>query len=197
MTEHAPAAAFELRPPMSVVVWGRALCVLVPLAIWFLPLQLEPNAKHALAITVGVVIAWITQAFDHALTGLMGCYLYWALGVVKFETAFYGFSNSTPWFLFGALLFGAMATKSGLARRLAYMVMRRVGHSYSRLLLGLILSDFILTFLVPSGIARVVLMAAVALGLIEAFGVGVGSNIGRGMFIILTYTADASVKLKV
>jgi solute carrier family 13 (sodium-dependent dicarboxylate transporter), member 2/3/5 len=195
MTEHAPAAVFELRPPMSVVVWGRVLCVLVPLAIWFLPLQLESHAKHALAITVGVVIAWITQAFDHALTGLMGCYLYWALGVVKFETAFYGFSNSTPWFLFGALLFGVMATKSGLARRLAYMVMRRVGHSYSRLLLGLILSDFILTFLVPSGIARVVLMAAVALGLIEAFGVGVGSNIGRGMFIILTYTATVFDKM--
>ena len=195
MTESAPAATFELRPSMSVVVWGRVLCVVVPLAVWFAPLQLEPRPRHALAITLGVVIAWITQAFDHALAGLMGCYLYWALGVVKFETAFYGFSNSTPWFLFGALLFGVMATKSGIARRLAYMVMRRVGHSYARLLLGLILSDFLLTFLVPSGIARVVLMAAVALGLIEAFGVGPGSNIGRGMFIILTYTATVFDKM--
>jgi anion transporter len=196
MTEPAPAAAaFELRPPMPVVLWGRVLCVAVPLALWFAPMQLEPHAKHALAITLGVVIAWITQAFDHALAGLMGCYLYWALGVVKFETAFHGFSNSTPWFLFGALLFGIMATKSGLARRLAYMVMRSMGHSYARLLLGLILSDFILTFLVPSGIARVVLMAAVALGLIEAFGVGPGSNIGRAMFIILTYTATIFDKM--
>ena len=75
------------------------------------------------------------------------------------------------------------------------MVMRRVGHSYTRLLLGLVLSDFILTFLVPSGIARVVLMAAVALGLIEAFGVGPGSNIGRGMFILLTYTATVFDKM--
>ena len=56
-------------------------------------------------------------------------------------------------------------------------------------MLGLILSDFLLTFLVPSGIARIVIMAAVALGLIEAFGLGVGSNVGRGMFLILTYTA--------
>ena len=86
---------------MSVVVWGRVLCVLVPVVIWFAPLQLEARPRHALAITLGVVIAWITQAFDHALAGLMGCYLYWALGVVKFETAFYGFSNSTPWFFFG------------------------------------------------------------------------------------------------
>lgn len=174
---------------------GRILCIVVPLIIWFAPLSLDPKIKHALAITSFMIIAWITEAMAHALTGLIGCYLYWALGVVKFETAFSGFANDTAWFLFGAILFGMMATKTGLARRLAYMVMRRVGNTYSRILLGLILSDFLLTFLVPSGIARVVLMAAVALGLIEAFGVGPGSNIGRGMFIILTYTAGIFDKM--
>lgn len=187
--------ATELRPPVSIVFWGRLLSAIIPLALWFAPLQLEPKIQHAMAISLGVVIAWITHAYDHALTGLMGCYLLWALKVVKFETAFDGFANSTTWFLFGAILFGVMATKSGLARRLAYLVMRRMGHSYSRLLLGLIISDFLLTFLVPSGIARVVLMAAVALGLIEAFGVAPGSNIGRGMFIILTYTATIFDKM--
>src|SRR2546429_1644443 len=179
------------------VIAGRVLCVVVPVILWFAPLNLDPTIKHALAIASFMIIAWITEALAHALTGLIGCFLYWALGVVKFETAFYGFSNSTPWFLFGALLFGVMATKSGLARRLAYVVMRRVGHTYSRLLLGLILSDFLLTFLVPSGIARVVLMAAIAIGLVEAFGLGIGSNVGRGMFIILTYTAGIFDKMMI
>src|SRR5262249_12885954 len=55
--------------------------------------------------------------------------------------------------------------------------------------------DFILTFLVPSGIARVVIMAAIALGLVEAFGVDRRSNIARGMFIILTYTATIFDKM--
>ena len=64
-----------------------------------------------------------------------------------------------------------------------------MGTSYSRLLLALILSDFLLTILVPSGMARVTIMATVALGLIQAFGLGPGSNVGRGMFLILTYTA--------
>jgi anion transporter len=89
----------------------------------------------------------------------------------------------------GAILFGTMTSKSGLARRLAYLVTIRVGTSYSRLLLALMLSDFLLTFLVPSGMARVTIMAAVAVGLIDAFGLGIGSNVGRGMFLILTYTA--------
>ena len=38
-------------------------------------------------------------------------------------------------------------------------------------------------------------MAAVALGLAEAFGVGTGSNIGRGMFLIITYCAGLFDKM--
>ena len=68
-------------------------------------------------------------------------------------------------------------------------MLRAVGHSYPRLLLGLIISDLLLTPVVPSGIARVVIMAAIAMGLADAFGVGKGSNIARGMFIILVYQA--------
>src|SRR6266851_214107 len=171
------------------VLIRRIFAVVIPAVLWFAPFSLDPTAKHALAITSFMIIAWITEALDHAVTGLIGCYLFWALGVVKFNVAFSGFANDTAWFLFGAILFGMMATKSGLARRLAYLVMRRVGTSFPRILLGLILSDFLLTFLVPSGMARIVVMAAVALGLIEAFGLGPGSNVGRGMFLILTYTA--------
>src|SRR5207253_11403558 len=80
-------------------------------------------------------------------------------------------------------------------RRIAFMVMQRVGTTYSRILLGLIVTNFLLTFVVPSGIARVVIMAAIALGLIEAFGVGPGSNIGRGMFLIITYAAGIFDKM--
>jgi anion transporter len=174
---------------------GRILCVVAPVALWFAPLGIEPTVKRALAIASFIIIAWITEALDHALTGLIGCYLYWALGVVKFNVAFSGFANDTAWFLFGAVLFGAMATKSGLARRLAFMVISRAGKTYSRILLGLILSDFLLTFLVPSGIARVVILGAVAVGLMEAFGLGKGSNVGRGMFLIITYTAGIFDKM--
>jgi anion transporter len=71
----------------------------------------------------------------------------------------------------------------------------RVGVTYPRILLGLILTDFLLTFVVPSGIARVVIMAAIALGLVEAFGAARGSNVARGMFLILTYTANIFDKM--
>jgi anion transporter len=194
--ETAGQVAVEERTETSWrAFFGRILCVVIPVVVWFAPTGLDPTINHALAITSFMIIAWITEALAHALTGLIGCFLFWALKVVPFSVAFSGFADETPWFLFGAILFGMMATKSGLARRLAYLVMRRVGTTYSRLLLGLILSDFLLTFLVPSGIARVVIMAAIAIGLVEAFGLGVGSNVGRGMFIILAYTAGIFDKM--
>jgi sodium-dependent dicarboxylate transporter 2/3/5 len=174
-----------------------AFTIGVPLAVWFAPFHAEPNAVHALAIGVFMVCGWMTHVLDHGITGIVGCFLFWMLSIVKFDDAFSGFADTTPWFLFGAVCFGLMGSKTGLARRLAYLVMRGIGHSYTRLLLGLIISNFLLTFIVPSGIARVVIMAAIAMGLVEAFGVGKGSNIARGMFIILVYQATIFDKMMI
>jgi sodium-dependent dicarboxylate transporter 2/3/5 len=180
-------------PLQQVIRW--VISIGLPLAIWFAPLPFTLVAKHTLAVSSFMIAAWITELFPHAVTGLIGCYLLWGLKIVKFGDAFSGFADETPWFLFGAGLIGMMATKSGLARRLAYMVIRAVGMGYSRLLLGLILTSLLLVFLVPSGIACVIIMASVALGLMEVFGLGPGSNVGRGIFITLTYTAGSFDKM--
>lgn len=192
-TSGHPAIERPASPLFKAVRW--ILVIIVPILLWFAPLGLDPLAQHALSISSFMIGAWITRALEYAIAGLIGCYLFWALGIASFELAFSGFANNTPWFLFGAILFGMMADKSGLARRLAYMVMRTVGSTYARLLLGIIIADFLLTFIVPSGIARVVLMATVALGLLEAAGAAPGSNMGRGMFILLTYKATIFDKM--
>ena len=165
------------------------------LGVFLIPVQMPPAAYKALAITVGMVLFWIFSPVDYAITGLAGCFLYWASGAVNFETAFSGFSQDTPWFLFGAIILGSVAAQTGLARRLAYSVMSVVGVSYSRILLGVIIVDFLMTFIVPSGTARVVILASICLGIVEAFGVTPKSNISRGLFIIFTYTATIFDKM--
>src|ERR1700676_3810642 len=172
-TESAPNAPEALLedPNSPLVIAGQILCVLLPLAVWFAPLPLAPATKHGFAIVGFMVIAWITRAMDYALAGFIGCFLYWALGIVKFPVAFSGFANDTTWFLFGATLIGMMAMNTGLARRIAYLIMLVVGNSYSRLLLGLIIVNYVLTFFVPSAISRLVIVAAIGLGLMEIMGV--------------------------
>src|SRR5216683_2374009 len=185
-----PAVASDRRTAALLAILASGA-----VAFWFLPLGIAPQAHKALAVGLFMIAAWMTQVLDLGISGILGCFLFWMLGIAKFETAFSGFADTTAWFLFGAVCFGLMVAKSGLARRLAFGVMRAVGHSYPRLLLGLIISNFLLTPVVPSGIARVVIMAAIAMGLADAFGVGKGSNIARGMFIVLVYQATIFDKM--
>lgn len=180
----------------TVRLVGVILAFVIPAILWYAPLGIEPKAQQALAITAFMIISWMTEWIDHALAGFFGCYMFWALRVAPFEEAFSGFANDTPWFLMGALLIGAMASKTGLARRIAYLVMLRAGNSYAGILFGLVVTDFLLTIIVPSGIARVVIMLAVAVGLLDVYGMRQpGSNIGRGMFLILTYSATIFDKM--
>jgi anion transporter len=174
---------------------GMVLGPVLAIAIWFAPLALDPRAKHAISITALMVLYWALEPIDHGLTGLLGCYLFWALGIVKFDTAFSGFTDNTPWFLFGAMIMGEAAARSGLASRIGYIVMGLIGTSYARLLLSVIVLVLVLNFLVPSGMAQLAIVAPMILGVMAAFGVEKGSNIGRGMFIILTYTCGLFNKM--
>ena len=190
----APAPGHAAAPTRLALI-GQVLCVIVPVALWFMPAAIDPITKHGLAISMFMVVAWITQAMDYTVAGFIGCFLYWALDIVRFPVAFSGFANDTAWFLFSALLLGVIATQSGIARRLAFIIMLRIGTTYPRLLLGLIVTDFLLTFIVPSGLARVVILATIALALIEAFRAEKGSNVARGMFLIMTYTGNLFDKM--
>jgi solute carrier family 13 (sodium-dependent dicarboxylate transporter), member 2/3/5 len=174
---------------------GLVLAPVACLVLWFLPTHESIVAQHALAIAALTIVLWITEAVDHATAGFIGLALFWATGVGNLTQIFSGFTGETPWFLLGALLIGSMAAKSGLAERVAFTVTAKTGSSYSRLLLGFIIVDFLLTFVVPSGIARVTILGAIAIGVVEAFKVGPRSHIGRGLFIIITYAATIFDKM--
>src|SRR5262249_38399932 len=128
---------------------GFVAAPILLLVLWFAPTHELPAAQHAIAIAAFMIVLWATEAIDHALTGIIGVFLFWALGVTEFERAFSGFANETTWFLLGAILIGAMVNKSGMAHRMAYTMLARIGRSYSGLLLAFIIVDFMLTFLVP------------------------------------------------
>src|SRR5438034_8912424 len=175
---------------------GSVLGPLVGLAVWFVPSQIEPVAQHTLAIVAFMIVYWITEPIDHGITAMIGCFLFWALHIADFETAFAGFANSSPWFLFGAMLMGEAASQSGLARRIGFLIMRYLGTSYSRLLLSVVVIVFVLNFLVPSGLAQLAIVAPMIIGIIAGFGVGPQSNIARGLFVILAYTCGLVNKIR-
>ena len=117
---------------------GTFLGPLIGVLIWTLPLEVEPAAHTAFAISALILVYWIMEPVTHAITALLGCFLFWALQVTSFSVAFSGFTQTTPWFIFGALLIGQATLRTGLAKRLGFLVMLRVGTSYMRLLFGIL-----------------------------------------------------------
>src|SRR5436309_14523600 len=105
-TDQGSASAENLleNPNSPLVVVGQILCILVPLAVWFSPLPLEPVTKHGFAIVGFMVTAWITRAMHYALAGRVGCVLCWAAAVDPFPVAVSWFANDNAWLLFGSLL---------------------------------------------------------------------------------------------
>jgi anion transporter len=187
MTTAAPVLAPGARTFSRKMLVGSLLAPALAIAFWFAPLGMEARAQHALAIVLFMAVLWVTEPIDYGVTAMIGCYLFWALKVTRFETAFSGFADNTPWFLFGAMLMGEAASATGLARRIGFYVMRLVGTSYAGLLFSLILFVLVLNFLVPSGLAQITIVGPIAVGILAAFEVDPKSNIARGMFVMLTY----------
>jgi len=156
------------------------------LLFWSLHLGLEPLQQKALAITLFMVINWIASPIDHGFTALIGCYLFWALGVAKFSTAFSGFTNSTIWFLFCSLLMAEAVSRTGLAKRLGYLFMGWMGPSCARLQTGFVVLTFLLALLMPSGMGPLSLLASLTLGLVKAAGLNERGNFTRGLLVMIT-----------
>ena len=190
-----PKTSARTFDPWRVV--KAAAAVAIPLAIWLAPFPIDRAMHAAIAISAFLIIAWMTELMEYAATGLLGLMLFWVFEVADTEVIFSGFVNDTSWFLIGAMLIGAMAVKSGLPQRIGNFVISRVGVTYSRVLLGLIIIDLVLTIVVPSGAAVLVIMASLALAVMKLFDAPKGSNIGRGLFVVLTYVTGIFNKMMI
>ena len=169
---------------------GALLGVVAAIALWYVHLPLEPKAQHSVAIATLLISFWSTEILPLAITGMLGCWLFWTLGVVEPRVAFGGFSSEAPWFLLGALFIGAMATESGLAKRLAYTMLSRVGGSFPRILMAFILTGFVMTVMIPSGPPRVILLGTIVLGVVKTYGLERTSNVAKSLILAITFSAS-------
>jgi di/tricarboxylate transporter len=173
---------------------GFILGPLVGLAIWGLPLALTPTEHRAVSIVGVMLFYWVTETLELGVTALIGCLLFWLLGVASPAGAFSGFTSPATWFLFSALLLGQAAAQTGLATRLGYLLLQRVGQSATRLLLGFTLLVAALSVLL-SAPAMVATLAPVTLGLIAAWGLPRHSHLAKGLFLILSYVSPLCSKM--
>jgi L-tartrate/succinate antiporter len=147
---------------------GRAGLVkwLVPLglggALWLLPVPqgLTPAAWHYAALFVFVVAALVTEPVPSPVSGLIGVSVGAAFGLVgrtpseSVRWALSGFSNDVVWLIFSATIFALGYEVTGLGRRIALMLVERLGRRTLGLGYAIALADLVLAPLMPSNMAR-------------------------------------------
>ena len=169
------------------------------------PEGLPVAGKRMIAILVFSVIVWITDSISYpASAAVILALIAFSLGIspnVSNPSRLYGtseglgmalagFANTAVALVGGALFIAAAMMLTGLDRRIALFVLSKIGAKTNRVLAGVIVVGFILSFFVPSTTARVSCLVPIVMGIIIAFGVDLKSKFA-GAMMIATAQADS------
>src|SRR5260370_26204767 len=140
------------QPPAS---W-RWYVVLVPGSLlYFLPLPgFDPAQRYLLAIFAATIVALVARPVPMGVSVVIAMTLLVLTRTLPAEKVLLGFSNPTVWLVFTAFLFARAVITTGLGLRIAYLFIRRFGHSALTLGYSLLASDVVLAPFVPSDTAR-------------------------------------------
>ncbi len=199
------SAVTPAKPSWLTSNWGLIAAVAALVAVLLMPTpEGLPLAGHRmLAIFAFAVVVWVSEALDYAISAaviaaLMAVLLGTSPSLTNpklligtgpaLTTAVSGFGNTALTLVAAALFLAAAMTITGLDRRIALVVLRRVGARTSRVVMGSIVVSFLLAFLVPSATARAAAVIPIMMGIVLAFGADKKSRFA-GLLMITTVQA--------
>lgn len=179
--------------------YGLYLALIVLAIIVLLPPQegLSVGGQRMIGIMIFSVIVWATTAISYPVSAgviitlmafLMGFAPNPATGKLYGTAAglafgLNGFSSTAFCLVAAAMFLAAAMTKTGLDKRIALVILSKVGAKANRVVIGVILCGFILSFFVPSTTARVACLVPIVLGMIKAFDVPLKSRFAAMLMI--------------
>jgi L-tartrate/succinate antiporter len=139
-----------------------ALPILVAIIVALLPTPegLAVNAQYFFAVFLGVIVGLILEPIPPALIGLVGVAFSATFGLVgdsakaSAKWALSGFSNGVIWLIFAAFMFALGYKKSGLGKRIALILVKKLGKTTLGLGYAVAFADGILAPFMPSNTAR-------------------------------------------
>ncbi len=134
----------------------RIITLVLGIVIWNLPIpwDLSPDAWHLFAIFITAIIGVLIEALSIFTASVIALVAVVLLRVLTPEKAFSGFSESFILLILAAFLVAKGVIKSGLGRRIAFLLIRRFGKSTLNLGYCIVATDTILGPAIPSNTAR-------------------------------------------
>jgi len=152
--------------------WGIPIAIGAVLVLIPPPAGLAQNAWNFFALFTGIVAALVLEPLPPAATGVLAITVTallapWTLFTAKqladpkfkpaneaAKWAFSGFAGNTVWLVGGAFMFALAYEKSGLGRRIALLLVKKLGKNSLLLGYAATIADTILAPFTPSNTAR-------------------------------------------
>lgn len=165
MAEKLPA---QTSSPKSDVSWGTIAAVTCAIVIWLLPTPdgMQPEGKRLVAVTVIMAGLWVTQRIPLAATSLLPLVLFPILGIQTARDVSSSYINDKVFLYIGGFVIALGIERWDLHRRIALTIVRYVGVSPRRLVLGFLIATGGLSMWI-SNTATSLLMLPIALALLK------------------------------
>ncbi len=175
----------------------RIITFIVGIVIWNLPIpwDISPDAWHLFAIFITAIIGVLLEAFSIFTASVIALVVAVLLRVLTPTEAYSGFSESFILLILAAFLVAKGVIKSGLGRRIAFLLIRRFGKSTLNLGYCLVVTDTIIGPTIPSNTARSGIMYPIT----HALSLDTGSlptpesRKKTGTYLMMTYIAGQTI----
>ncbi|MGZ7117482.1 MAG: DASS family sodium-coupled anion symporter [Methanobacterium sp.] len=112
----------------------------------------------ALALLVFAIVMWVTEALHLAVTSLLLLFIQPIIGVATFPNAVIGFANPIIFLMIGGFIIAEAIRRSGLAARMTYYMLNRLGTTPSRSLFVAVWSTGLLSAFIENVVAYAMLL---------------------------------------
>jgi divalent anion:Na+ symporter, DASS family len=132
------------------------LPLLVGGIVWLLPPSSEVNQQtwHLCAIFLATIISFITKPMPMGAVGIIALTICVVSNTLTIEQGLSGFSDKTVWLTVSSYVVARAIIKTGLGTRIAYIFVTLFGRNTLLVSYGLLMTDVILSTVMPSGNAR-------------------------------------------
>ena len=157
--------------------------------ILLLPHSIDDLSWSVLAVACWMLVWWLTETVNLAVTALLPLVLFPLLGVMPIEEVSVNYANPLVYLFFGGFLLALAIEKWHLHKRIALVIINITGTSTVRIFLGFMLATAFMSMWI-SNTATTVMMLPIALSVIELIEPKKKSKLAVLLLIGLAWSAN-------
>ncbi len=155
---------FVLKKKIIVLIGGLGLFILM--LVMPTPDGVSPEGQRMAAVAALMALWWIGEAVPLAVTSLMPLILYPLLGILPSEDVAPNYTNHLVFLFMGGFMIALAMEKWNFHKRIALVIIRFIGNSPSRIILGFMVATAFLSMWI-SNTATTMMMLPVAMAVVK------------------------------